>query len=56
MTDIARLLPRLSTTERLILDLLRESELFGLQLHQVNTPPGTPSGAGEPRTRTARIK
>ncbi len=32
MSDIARLVPRLSTTERLILDLLRESELFGLQL------------------------
>src|SRR2546423_11976345 len=32
MTDIARLVPRLSTTERLILDLLRESEQFGLQL------------------------
>ena len=32
MSEIARLLPRLSTTERLILDLLRESELFGLQL------------------------
>ncbi|HVZ21818.1 MAG TPA: helix-turn-helix transcriptional regulator [Vicinamibacterales bacterium] len=32
MTDIARLIPRLSTTERLILDLLRERELFGLQL------------------------
>jgi DNA-binding PadR family transcriptional regulator len=32
MSDIARLIPRLSTTERLILDLLREGELFGLQL------------------------
>ena len=32
MSDIARLIPRLSATERLILDLLRESELFGLQL------------------------
>jgi DNA-binding PadR family transcriptional regulator len=32
MSDIARLIPRLSGTERLILDLLRESELFGLQL------------------------
>jgi DNA-binding PadR family transcriptional regulator len=32
MSDTARLIPRLSTTERLILDLLRESELFGLQL------------------------
>ena len=32
MSEIARLIPRLSTTERLILDLLRESELFGLQL------------------------
>lgn len=32
MSDIARLIPRLSTTERLILDLLRERELFGLQL------------------------
>ena len=32
MTDVARLIPRLSTTERLILDLLRERELFGLQL------------------------
>ena len=32
MSDIARLVPRLSTTERLILDLLREGELFGLQL------------------------
>ena len=32
MSDIARLVPRLSTTERLILDLLRERELFGLQL------------------------
>ncbi len=32
MSDMARLIPRLSTTERLILDLLRESELFGLQL------------------------
>jgi PadR family transcriptional regulator PadR len=32
MSDIARLVPRLSTTERLILDLLRESEQFGLQL------------------------
>jgi PadR family transcriptional regulator, regulatory protein PadR len=32
MTEIARLVPRLSTTERLILDLLRESEQFGLQL------------------------
>jgi PadR family transcriptional regulator, regulatory protein PadR len=32
MSDIARLVPRLSMTERLILDLLRESEQFGLQL------------------------
>jgi PadR family transcriptional regulator PadR len=32
MSDIARLIPRLSATERLILDLLREGELFGLQL------------------------
>ena len=32
MSDIARLIPRLSATERLILDLLRERELFGLQL------------------------
>jgi len=32
MSEIARLIPRLSGTERLILDLLRESELFGLQL------------------------
>ena len=32
MSDMARLIPRLSTTERLILDLLRERELFGLQL------------------------
>ena len=32
MSEIARLIPRLSTTERLILDLLRQSELFGLQL------------------------
>ena len=32
MSDMARLIPRLSATERLILDLLRESELFGLQL------------------------
>jgi PadR family transcriptional regulator len=32
MSDIARLIPRLSATERLILDLLRENELFGLQL------------------------
>ncbi len=32
MSDTARLVPRLSATERLILDLLRESELFGLQL------------------------
>jgi DNA-binding PadR family transcriptional regulator len=32
MSDVARLIPRLSATERLILDLLRESELFGLQL------------------------
>jgi PadR family transcriptional regulator PadR len=32
MSEIARLVPRLSTTERLILDLLRENELFGLQL------------------------
>ena len=32
MSEIARLIPRLSTTERLILDLLRERELFGLQL------------------------
>jgi DNA-binding PadR family transcriptional regulator len=32
MSEIARLIPRLSTTERLILDLLRETELFGLQL------------------------
>ena len=32
MSEIARLIPRLSTTERLILDLLRENELFGLQL------------------------
>ena len=32
MSDTARLIPRMSTTERLILDLLRESELFGLQL------------------------
>ena len=30
MSDIARLVPRLSMTERLILDLLRESEQFGL--------------------------
>jgi DNA-binding PadR family transcriptional regulator len=32
MSEIARLVPRLSATERLILDLLRESEQFGLQL------------------------
>ena len=32
MSDIARLIPRLSATERLILDLLSENELFGLQL------------------------
>ena len=32
MSDMARLIPRLSGTERLILDLLRERELFGLQL------------------------
>jgi DNA-binding PadR family transcriptional regulator len=32
MSDIARVVPRLSTTEHLILDLLRESEQFGLQL------------------------
>ena len=32
MSEIARLVPRLSGTERLILDLLRQSELFGLQL------------------------
>ena len=32
MSEIARLVPRLSMTERLILDLLRESEQFGLQL------------------------
>src|SRR6266480_5179526 len=32
MSEIARLVPRLSTTERLILDPLRERELFGLQL------------------------
>jgi len=32
MSDVARLIPRLSTTERMILDLLRENELFGLQL------------------------
>ena len=32
MSDISRLVPRLSTTERLILDLLREQEQFGLQL------------------------
>src|ERR1041384_8825092 len=32
MSDIARLIPRLSATERLILDLLRGGELFGLQL------------------------
>ncbi len=32
MSDIARLIPRLSATERLILDLLRDGELFGLQL------------------------
>src|SRR5438876_7205139 len=32
MTETARLIPRLSTTERLILDLLRENELYGLQL------------------------
>ena len=32
MSDTARLIPRMSTTERLILDQLRESELFGLQL------------------------
>ena len=31
MTD-SGLVPRLATTERLILDLLREGELFGLQL------------------------
>src|SRR3954468_14030226 len=32
MSDLARLIPRLSATERLILDLLREQDLFGLQL------------------------
>jgi PadR family transcriptional regulator PadR len=32
MSDISRLVPRLSGTERLILDLLREREQFGLQL------------------------
>jgi DNA-binding PadR family transcriptional regulator len=32
MSEMARLIPRLSTTERLILDMLRENELFGLQL------------------------
>src|SRR5260221_13945256 len=32
MNDMSRSVPRLSATERLILDLLREDELFGLQL------------------------
>ena len=32
MSDMSRPVPRLSATERLILDLLREDELFGLQL------------------------
>src|SRR5258707_3485110 len=32
MNGISRPVPRLSATERLILDLLRESEQFGLQL------------------------
>ena len=32
MSDIFRPVPRLSATERLIMDLLREGELFGLQL------------------------
>ena len=32
MNEMSRPVPRLSATERLILDLLRESELFGLQL------------------------
>ena len=32
MNSISLPVPRLSTTERLILDLLREGELFGLQL------------------------
>jgi DNA-binding PadR family transcriptional regulator len=32
MTDMPRLVPRLSSTERLILDLLKDSEKFGLQL------------------------
>jgi PadR family transcriptional regulator PadR len=32
MNDMSRPVPRLSATERLILDLLRQGELFGLQL------------------------
>ena len=32
MNETSRSVPRLSATERLILDLLREGELFGLQL------------------------
>ena len=32
ITDMSRPVPRLSATERLILDLLRQGELFGLQL------------------------
>src|SRR6476646_7936162 len=32
MNDMSRPVPRLSGTERLILDLLRQGELFGLQL------------------------
>src|SRR6516225_472726 len=32
MSEIASLIPRLTNNERLILDLLREGELFGLQL------------------------
>jgi DNA-binding PadR family transcriptional regulator len=32
INELSRPVPRLSATERLILDLLREGELFGLQL------------------------
>ena len=39
MNDMSRLVPRLSATERLILDLLREDELFGLQLVDRPTAP-----------------